>query len=567
MALSQSAVPTAASVPASAAAGIPSVPPRVQRWTLLVVCTAIFMLLLDVTIVSVALADVQRDLHASLADLQWVVDAYTLSLAGLLLTAATLGDRIGRRRVFAAGLALFTAASLACATAGSAVALDVLRAVQGIGGALLFGTALPIIGAAFPTPAQRARAIGIFGATLAAATAVGPLVGGALVDGPGWRWIFLVNVPIGAGALLATRRLTETSSPTARRADWTGTVLLTTALLALLFGLIRGNDDGWASIPIVALFAAAAGLFAAFVGWEQYAARTGRDPMLDLGLFRVPAFTGVGLAVFAVSATLVAATAFLAIYLQNGLGYSPLETGLRVLPLTIASFVTAPVTAALLARVGTRLPLVASLVLSGAGLLLMARLDASSSWTVFVPGFVVAGIGLGIGSAASASAALSAVEPARAGMATGVVNTLRQVGIAAGVAVLGALFQAAATDRARDLLAALPLPGSARTDLVDAVGAGAGARVGHALPGTAPAAARSAVAAVGRSASADAVAQIVLVGGLVALVAAVVCAALFAVRRPPKTGTTADLSGRSADVAVTKADGEPVGVGAGAAAL
>jgi MFS family permease len=247
----------------SPVATTPSVPARVQRWTLLIVCTAIFMLLLDVTIVSVALADIQRDLDASLADLQWVVDAYTLPLAGLLLTAATLGDRVGRRRVFAAGLALFTAASLACATATSAGMLDGVRAAQGIGGALLFGTALPIIGAAFPRPAERARAIGLFGATLAAATAVGPLVGGVLVDGPGWRWIFLVNVPIGGLALIAARRLAETSSPTARRADWVGTALLTGGLLALLLGLIRGNDDGWGSGVVVTLFAAAAALLVA----------------------------------------------------------------------------------------------------------------------------------------------------------------------------------------------------------------------------------------------------------------------------------------------------------------
>jgi EmrB/QacA subfamily drug resistance transporter len=522
MALAVSPVTTAP--PASA---------RVQRGTLLVVCTAIFMLLLDVTIVSVALADIQRDLHASLADLQWVLDAYTLPLAGLLLTAATLGDRIGRRRVFAAGLALFTAASLACAAAGSAGMLDGVRAVQGIGGALLFGTALPMIGAAFPRPAERARAIGVFGATLAAATAVGPVVGGALVDGPGWRWIFLVNVPIGALALIATRRLAETSSPTARRADWIGTALLSAGLLAMLLGLIRGNNDGWGSGFVVALFGTAAVLLVGFVGWETYAARSGRDPMLDLSLFRVPAFTGVGLAGFAVSGTLGAATAYLAIYLQNGLGYSPLGTGLRVLPLTVAAFVAAPLTARLSTRLGTRVPLVASLVLAGGGLVLGAQVDGASSWTVFVPGLVLAGIGLGIGSAASASAALGAVEPARAGMATGVVNTLRQVGIAGGVAVLGAIYQARATARATELFGGLPLPTSARSALADAVGGGAGARVGQVLPHGTSAAARAAVAAAGRSASADALAAILLVGGVTALIAAVVVGVLFAVRRTP----------------------------------
>ena len=339
-----------------------------------------------------------------------------------------------------------------------------------------------------------------------------------------------MNVPIGVAALVATRRLAESSSPTARRADWTGTGLLTAGLLALLFGLIRGNDEGWGSRPVVALFAAAIVLLAAFVTWEGYAARAGRDPMLDLSLFRVPAFTGVGIAAFAVSATLIAATAFLAIYLQNGLGYSPLGTGLRVLPLTVASFLAAPATAALTARVGTQAPLVASLVLIGGGLLLAARVDGGSSWTVFVPGFLLAGVGLGVGAAASASAALGAVEPARAGMATGAVNTLRQVGVAAGVAVLGALFQVASTDRARDLFAALPYRPAARAGSRTPSAAGPPPDVADALPAGAPPAARAAVATAGRAAGADGLAQILLVGGVAALVAAVVCAALFCAR-------------------------------------
>ena len=197
-------------------------------WTLAVVCIATFMLLLDVTVVAVALSDIQADFSADLGDLQWVVDAYTLPLAGFLLTAATLGDRIGRRRMFLAGMALFTLGSLACAVAWSPVALDLTRAVQGVGAAMLFGVALPLLAAAYPQPRERATAIGVFGATLAAATAVGPLVGGALVDGPGWRWIFLINVPIGAAALVAAwLRLDESRAASARAADWFGTALRT----------------------------------------------------------------------------------------------------------------------------------------------------------------------------------------------------------------------------------------------------------------------------------------------------------------------------------------------------
>lgn len=497
-------------------------------WTLAVVCASVFMLLLDVTIVSVALADLQRDLSADLSALQWVVDAYTLTLAGGLLTAATIGDRIGRRRVFVVGLALFTTASLACALAADAGQLDGARAVQGLGAALLFGTALPLLGAAFPTPAARSRAIGAFGATMAAATAIGPLLGGVIVDGPGWRWIFLLNVPVGLLTLLAARRVRESRPEVARRPDWAGTALLTGVLLTLLLALIRGNDDGWTSARILTLLTGSAMLLVAFLSWERRVS----DPMLDLDLFRRPAFTGVVVQGLALAATLVAATYFLALYLQTTTGFSPTGTGLRVLPLSVTALLVAPATAALMRRTGTAMPMVASLVVSGVGLLLMARLDWTSDWTVLVPGFVLAGVGLGTGSASSASAALATVEPERAGMATGTVNTMRQVGVAAGVAVLGAVFQHVGTSRAADLLDAGrlgALPRASREALADAVGAGAGARAAELVP----APLRAAVATAARRASTDALDAVLVGSGVAALVAAVVSAALLlAARRP-----------------------------------
>lgn len=246
------------------------------------VCTATFMLLLDLTVVFVALGRIQQDFHSDLGSLQWVVDAYTLPLAGLLLTAGTLGDRFGRRRVFLVGMTLFVAGSIGCALAWSPLALDLTRAVQGVGGALLFGVALPLLGEAFPEPRERAGAIGAFGATMAAATAVGPLVGGALVEGPGWRWIFVINVPIGVAALIAGRlRLRESRAATVRRTDVPGAVLLVAGLFALLLAIIRGNDEGWTSAPILALFAAAALLLAALLVRQARAA----EPMLDVRLF------------------------------------------------------------------------------------------------------------------------------------------------------------------------------------------------------------------------------------------------------------------------------------------
>jgi len=389
----------------------------------------------------------------------------------------------------------------------------------------LFGTALPLLGEAFPEPAARARAIGAFGATLSAATAVGPLVGGALVDGPGWRWIFLINVPVGLLTLLACTGLRESRPGTAPRADWAGALTLTASLLALLLGLIRGNDDGWGSPTILGLLTAATALMVAFLVRE----RTAAEPMLDLSLFARPAFTAVALQAFAVAGTLVAATYYVALYLQNVAGFSPFGTGLRVLPLTVAAFVAAPVTAALLGRVGTAAPLALGLGLSALGLLLLSRVDAAEPWTVLVPGFVVAGIGLGVGSAASASAALGAVEPARAGMATGAVNTMRQVGAAAGVAAIGALFQHESGRRAGELLGGLPagaLPAGTGSRLSEAIGSGLGRQVAAAVPP----AVRGQISTIAAEASADALSAAALGSGLAALAATCACVLLLYLR-------------------------------------
>jgi EmrB/QacA subfamily drug resistance transporter len=409
-----------------------------QRWTLAMVCLATFMLLLDVTIVNVALPDIRRDLHSSFADVQWVIDAYSLGLAALLLTAGSLSDRLGRRAVFVAGLVVFSCASLLCGLSGSPLMLNFARFVQGVGGSAMFATSLALLADAFHGP-QRGTAFGAWGATIGGAVAVGPLVGGVLVDAFSWQAIFLVNVPIGAFAIWATLgNLAESRGP-ARKVDIPGLVTFSVGLFLLIFALVRANSEGWGSAQIVAQLLGSTVLLAAFVVVELRAA----DPMLDLTLFRKPAFAGASIAAFTLSASMFAMFLYMTLYIQNALGYDPLAAGVRFLPVSLLGFFVAPISGKLSTRMPVRILMGGGLLLVGVGLLLMSGLDAGSDWTALLAGFIVGGIGVGLTNPALASTAVGVVAPQNSGAASGINSTFRQVGIATGIAGLGAIFQSA----------------------------------------------------------------------------------------------------------------------------
>jgi EmrB/QacA subfamily drug resistance transporter len=406
-------------------------------WTLVLVSIATFMLLLDVTIVNVALPDIQRELHASLSSVQWVVDAYSLMLAAFLLTAGSLGDRLGRRRVFTIGFGIFTFASFLCGISNDPTVLNFARGLQGIGGAGMFATSLALIGQEFHGK-DRATAFGVWGAVVGGAVAVGPLVGGIITQSFGWEWIFFVNVPIGIVAMILTeRKIVNVFAEHPEPVDVPGLVTFSSALFLLIYGLIRGNPEGWGSSVIVACLVAAAVLLAVFVAIERHSAH----PMLDLTLFRKPAFVGVSAVAFGLSAGMFAMFLYLTIYMQGVLDFSPLEAGLRFLPLTILGFVVAPISGSLSHKVQIRYLLGAGLALVGIGLLLMHGLSADSEWTALLVGFIVAGIGIGTTNPGIGQVAIAVVPVEKSGMGSGINTTFRQVGIATGVAALGAVFQ------------------------------------------------------------------------------------------------------------------------------
>ena len=420
-----------------------------RKWlTLVAVAAGIFMLLLDVTIVNVALPDIEQAFHASLSDLQWVIDAYALTLAALQLTAGSLADRFGRRLLFAIGIVVFTLGSLLCGLASGSTFLSLSRAFQGIGGAIMFATGLAIIANAYHGR-DRGVAFGVFGAVTGVAVAVGPVIGGALTSGLSWRWIFLVNIPVGVVALFITlRAVTESKDPNPRPVDFLGLGTFSLGLAALVYGLIRSSEDGWSSTTVAGSLTAAAVLLIAFVAAEALQ----KQPMFDLTLFRKPTFVAGLIAAFAISASLFSLFPYLVIYMQAGLGLSAIEIGVRFLVLSGPIFVTAAIAGRLTEKVPIRFLIGPGFLCVGIAQLLMRGLVPGGDWTHFIPGFLVAGIGAGFINVPLASTAVGVVEPARAGMASGINSTFRQVGIATGVAALGAIFSHHVSDASRPVV-------------------------------------------------------------------------------------------------------------------
>ena len=483
-------------------------------WTLTAVCMGTFMLLLDITIVNVALPDIQIALHSSFADLQWVVDAYALTLAALLLTAGSLADLFGRRRLYLIGLAVFTGASLLCGLSTDTLMLQLSRALQGVGGAIMFSVSLALLADAF-RGRDRGVAFGVWGAITGIAVAIGPLLGGALTTGISWRWIFLVNLPLGAVAIgIAVAKVAESRSPYAHRPDLAGFVLFTLALASLVYGLIESNERSFHDSRVIGCLVGAGVLLLVFVLVEH----RGQHPMFDLSLFRLPTFSGGAVAAFGVSASIFAMFLYLGLYIQDILGYSAFDTGLRLLVASGGILLTSTIAGRLTSHVPVRVLIGPGLFIIGVGLLLMRGLDAQSSWTHLVPGLLISGMGVGMMNPPLASTAVGVVAPQRAGMASGISSTFRQVGIATGIALLGTLFSNKVHDDVMARVQSDPRLSSHADQIAGAVQSG---NIQGAIAQV-PASSRGAVSEILTAAFTDGLNHILLVAAVIAFAAAVI---------------------------------------------
>jgi EmrB/QacA subfamily drug resistance transporter len=420
-------------------------------WTLGAVAFGLFMIMLDNTIVNVALPTIARDLRIGISELEWVVNGYALTFAVIMLTGGKLADMLGRRRIFIAGLAIFTLSSLACGLATGPEMLIGARIVQGVGAALMNPATLSIITATFP-PRQRGMAIGIWAGTAGMALAIGPLLGGVITQKIDWSWIFFVNVPVGILAIVVARLAIRESRDTSaeQRLDLPGLLASGIGLFALTYGLIEANTYGWTSTRILALFAVAVVALVMFVLLELRQ----RIPMLDLSLFKNPTFAGANVTMLLVALAMFGVFFFVSLYMQNILGYSAIQTGATFLPMTILIVLLAPVAGKLTDRIGGRWLMGGGMILLGISLLIFSQLDRSSSfWDIF-PGLIVGGIGMAITMTPTTSVAMGSVPVDKAGVGSAVLNSMRQVGGSLGIAILGAIVAASLSVPATDPRAA-----------------------------------------------------------------------------------------------------------------
>jgi EmrB/QacA subfamily drug resistance transporter len=406
---------------------------------LAICCLSLFLVGMDVTIVNVALPSIGRDFRAPVSGLQWTVDAYVLVVASLLMLSGSVGDRVGRRRVFQVGLVLFTLGSLACSLAPSLGWLVAFRALQAVGGSMLNPVAMAIVTNTFTDPAERAKAIGLWGSVFGLSIALGPVLGGALVDSAGWRSVFWVNIPVGLAAIgLTARYVPESRAAVKRRLDPLGQFLVIAVLGTLSYGIIEGPDLGWGSAPVTACFAAAAAAAAALLGWSRHAVQ----PLLDLRFFRSLPFSGAALTAVASACAFSGFLFLITLYLQEARGYSALAAGLFLVPMAAVMAFTAPLCGRVIAARGTRIPLIAAGTGIAAGGVLLAFLTgASPAWYVLLS-CTVLGAGMGWVNAPVTSNAVSGMPRARAGTASGIAATSRQVGSSLGVAVTGSVLAA-----------------------------------------------------------------------------------------------------------------------------
>jgi EmrB/QacA subfamily drug resistance transporter len=436
-------------------------------WALAAMCFALFMIMLDNTVVNVALPSIQRSLHSTTSTLEWTVNAYTLTFAVLLVTGGRLGDLFGRRRIFLAGVMIFGLSSAAIGFSPSDTWLVLWRAVQGMGSALMMPATLSIITNAF-APHERGKAIGTWAGVSAMALAIGPVVGGFLVQNVSWQSIFFLNVPVAIGAIVITLFAVRESrdETVARSIDVPGVLTLTLGLSALVLALVEGNEWHWGSTREIALFAIAAISLASFAVVELHR----RTPMVDFGFFRSRTFLGANIVAFIVSFAMLAMFFFMALYMQNVLGYTPLQAGIRFLPSTMMVIVVAPLAGRLADRVGSRPLMTFGLLAVSGALFWQSHITVTSGYGAILPGFVLMGIGMGFVMSPMSLAAMNAVDPTKAGVASGILSMNRMVGGTFGVAVLGAMVSTLGRSEIGRLLPALP--GAARDRLASGLGSG-----------------------------------------------------------------------------------------------